>query len=76
MNIINELANPITMSGELSVKYYTRLWLSAYPRMVGSGNHTKYFKMRLKELESWDTSNNKPNERAGKIAALKILIEQ
>ena len=33
------------------------------------------YKARLKELETWDTSNNNKIERAAKIQALKNLIE-
>jgi hypothetical protein len=72
MDIISVLANPQTMSGQLPVDHYRDIWLSAFP--MGAHTGRKYYKQRLKELESWDTSNNKPNERAGKIAALKILI--
>jgi hypothetical protein len=72
MSIISNLTLMETMSGTRPVEYYKNLWLSAFPQ--GAYHSKKYYRMRLKELESWDTSNNKPNERAGKIAALKILI--
>lgn len=61
------------MSGQRSVEFYTNLWTSAFPK--GGNSSKEFYKMRLRELESWDTSNNKPNERAGKIAALKLLIK-
>jgi hypothetical protein len=74
LDIVSALANPNTMSGQMPVEFYTNLWLSAFPN--GSQKGKKYYKARLQELESWDNCNNKPNERAGKIAALKILINE
>lgn len=72
MNIISQLANPSTMTGQRSVEYYTNLWIDSFPQ--GANRGKSYYKKRLAELESWDTSNSKPNERAGKIAALKALL--
>jgi len=72
MNIISTLATPEVMTGQLPVLFYENLWLSAFPK--GETPTKRYYKQRLKELETWDTSNNKPNERQGKINALKQLI--
>lgn len=69
---VDQLTDRRTMSGELSVEEYKAIWLNAYPRGLNSG--PRYYKQRLRELETFDTSNGKPNERAGKIAALKELI--
>jgi hypothetical protein len=74
MDIISILANPETLSGQLPTDRYRDIWLKAFPQ--GTYTSKKYYKMRLAELESWDTCNNKPHERAGKIAALKILINE
>lgn len=82
MNQLDEvsiLSHPNTISGKMSMESYRDLWLRNFPIALnaeqhkGKGSKQRYEK-RLKELESWDTSNNKPDERAGKIEALKILL--
>jgi hypothetical protein len=74
LNIVSALGNPTTMSGSLSIEEYTNIWLNAFPLAQTTGK--KYWKRRLQELQTWDTCNNKPNERQGKINALKQLINQ
>jgi len=74
MKEISILANPATLSGEGPIEFYKNLWLSAFPK--GQSKGKKYYRLRLGELQTWDTSNNKPNEREGKIQALKILINE
>ncbi len=72
MNIISTLASPKVMGGQLPVLFYETLWLLAFSK--GQQKSQRYYKLRLKELETWDTSNNKSNERQVKINALKQLI--
>lgn len=49
-----------------------RTWIRSYERTQRT---QKNYKARLKELQTWDTSNNNPDEREAKVEALTRLIK-
>lgn len=64
-----------TEQTERDEKFYSSvaLWKQAYRVTLGNINA---YKLRLRELTTWDITNGTERERVAKITALQILINQ